>query len=103
MKILICCATSGELKVVKEEIKKLNLKTHLPITYLCTGIGNHETIFQLTKFLLEHPAEQFFIVNIGVCGYFSQNPPYPPTPLCPSAVRFRSGLGHFPRSTAGQP
>jgi nucleoside phosphorylase len=83
MKILVCCATSGELKAVKEEIKKLNLKTSLPITYLCTGIGNHETIFQLTKFLLEHSAEQFFIVNIGVCGYFyperhTSNPPCPP-------------------------
>jgi nucleoside phosphorylase len=75
MKLLLCSATPNELKVVKEEIKKLDLKTRLPIVYLCTGIGNHETIFQLTKFLMEHQDETFFIVNIGVCGYTGALPP----------------------------
>ena len=75
MKILICCASSRELKVVKEEIKKLNLKQKLPLEYLCTGIGNHKTIFSLTKFLSEHREEKFFIVNIGVCGYIKEKIP----------------------------
>jgi hypothetical protein len=38
MKLLLCAATPKELKVVKEEIKKLQLKLSLPIVYLCTGI-----------------------------------------------------------------
>ena len=75
MNILICCATPRELKVVKEEIKKLNLKQQLPLEYLCTGIGNHKTIFSLTKFLSEHREEKYFIVNIGVCGYVKEKIP----------------------------
>ena len=77
MKILVCCATPSELKVVKEEIKRLNLKVKLPIEYLCTGIGNHLTIFTLTKFLERRQEEAFFIVNIGVCGYASGH--FPPS------------------------
>ncbi|GHV20987.1 hypothetical protein FACS189428_0780 [Clostridia bacterium] len=71
MKILICCATTAELKVVKEEIKKLNLKLHLPIEYLCSGIGNHLTILHLTNYLTEHAEEKYFVVNVGVCGWLS--------------------------------
>lgn len=69
MHLLFCCATGGELRVVKEEIKKLNLKMHLPVQYFCTGMGNHASIFSLTKKLLEHPETPYLIVNIGVCGY----------------------------------
>jgi hypothetical protein len=65
MDILICCGTPQELKAVKTEIKKLHLKTRLPLQYLCTGRGNYETIFQLTKFLVEHHEKKYFIVYIG--------------------------------------
>ena len=75
MKILICCATSKELKVVKEAIKNLNIKQKLPLEYLCTGIGNHSTIFSLTKFLTEHFNEKYFVINIGVCGYTQEQLP----------------------------
>ncbi len=68
MKVLFCCATFQELKVVKEEIKNLHLKQHLPFEFFCCGIGNYATIFSLTKFLEEH-SEPYFLVNIGVCGY----------------------------------
>ena len=71
----MCCATSRELKVVKEEIKKLNIKQKLPLEYLCTGIGNHSTIFALTKYLTEHSDESYFIINIGVCWYTKEQLP----------------------------
>jgi len=69
MKILICAATSPELKTIKEEIKKLNLKVNLPIEYLCTGIGNISTTLSLTEYLTKHSENDYVIVNIGVCGY----------------------------------
>lgn len=78
MKILICCATTWELKTVKSQIKSLNLKKKLEIEYLCTGIGNYETIFSLTKFLTENQKsdfESYFLLNIGICGYMSQQLP----------------------------
>lgn len=75
MKILICAATSGELKTVKNQIKWLNLKVSLQIDYLCTWIGNYSTIYTLTKYLTEHPDCEFFLVNIGICGYMSQEHP----------------------------
>lgn len=71
MEILICCATPWELKTVKTQIKSLNLKQTLAIHYLCTGIGNYEAIFSLTKFLTEHQGSDFFLVNIGICGYWN--------------------------------
>lgn len=72
MKILVCCATPGELKTVKTQIKSLNLKQKLDIHYLCTGMGNYETIYTLTQFLTEHKASNFFLLNIGICGYWNQ-------------------------------
>ncbi len=73
MQLLICCATPWELKTVQAEIKKLKLKQNLKLHYLCTGIGNYETIFSLTKFLTEQQASDFFLVNIGICGYRNHN------------------------------
>ena len=62
MHFLVCCATSWELKTVKTQIKALNLKSNLKISYLCTGIGNYETIYSL--------------VNIGICWHTCpQTPP----------------------------
>lgn len=50
---------------------------NLDIHYLCTGIGNYKTIFTLTQFLTQHQASDFFLLNIGVCGYMSQSTPPP--------------------------
>lgn len=76
MLFLVCCATSWELKTVKTQIKALNLKSNLKISYLCTGIGNYETIYTLTKFLTEHAESDFFLVNIGICWHTClQTPP----------------------------
>lgn len=71
MKLLICAATPKELKIIKESIKKLDLRISLPLEYLCTWIGNHWSIYNLTKFLWEHSDEKYFIINIGVCGYYT--------------------------------
>ena len=75
MKILIVCATPWELKTVKSQIKSLNLKTKLQIDYLCTGMGNYAMIFALTKYLTQHAQEEFFLVNIWVCGYYTSSIP----------------------------
>ena len=76
MHFLVCCATSWELKTVKTQIKALNLKSNLKISYLCTGIGNYETIYSLTKFLTEHAESDFFLINIGICWHTClQTPP----------------------------
>lgn len=72
MQLLICAATPWELKTVKTQIKNLNLKQKLNIHYLCTGIGSYETIFSLTTFLTEHKESDFFLVNIGICGYWNK-------------------------------
>lgn len=86
MKILICCATQPELKVVKNQIKSLDLKVSLDIDYLCTWMGNHEAVFSLTRKILDSRYETLevkrttpptpllkrgeeVVVNIGVCGY----------------------------------
>ncbi|GHW02559.1 hypothetical protein AGMMS50249_3450 [candidate division SR1 bacterium] len=77
MLILICCATHTELKVIKNQIKKADLKTSLSIDYLCTGIGNHETIFALTRKLSTLQSSEILILNIGLCGYQSDETPPP--------------------------
>ena len=69
MKLIVCCATPWELKTVKWEIKKLNLKLNLDIFYLCTGIWNYETIFSLTNYFSSHWEEDTFLLNIWICGY----------------------------------
>jgi hypothetical protein len=70
MKLLICCATPWELKTVKTKIKSLNLKTNLDIFYLCTGIGNYETIYTLTNYLTQtEDKESIFLINIWICWY----------------------------------
>ena len=75
MKILIVCATPWELKTVKTQIKSLNLKIKLQIDYLCTGMGNYAMILALTKYLTQHAQEEFFLVNIWVCGYYASSIP----------------------------
>ena len=45
MRILVVAATSNELKAIKAWIKSANIKSNLDIDYLCSGIGNYETIY----------------------------------------------------------
>ena len=71
MHLLFCCATPWELKAVKQQIKQLQLKQKLSLHYLCTGVGNYATILSLTKFLTEQQDSDFFLINLGVCGYRS--------------------------------
>lgn len=69
MKILICVATWGEMKIIKNNIKNLNIP-HLSVSFFTTGIGNYETIFSLTNYILTHEQEKpDLILNIWVCGY----------------------------------
>lgn len=69
MKILICAATWGEMKIIKNNIKNLNI-IWLSVSFLTTGIGNYETLFSLTNYLLTHKEETpDLILNIWVCGY----------------------------------
>ena len=75
MKILIVSALPAELKTIKTQIKSLNLKTKLAIDYLCTGMGNYAMIFALTKYLTEIAGQDIFLVNIGICGYYSDTLP----------------------------
>lgn len=69
MKLLICAATWREMKTIKNNIKNLNIP-HLSVVFLTTGLGNYETIFSLTNYLLTHQEEQpDLILNIWICGY----------------------------------
>lgn len=72
MKILFCFATQQEGKVIKEAIKELKIKRKCPFEYFCTWIGNYSCIFSLTKYLLEHNDQTYFIINIGICGYVGE-------------------------------
>ena len=78
MKLIVCCATPWELKTVKWEIKKLNLKKSLDINYLCTGIGNYETIATLTNYLSTNSSDDSFLLNIWICWYKSKGNKTPP-------------------------
>ncbi len=78
-KILIVSALSAELKIVKEEIKKLNIfKNDLEISFFVSWMWNYKTILNLTGFLKENIFD--FIVNIGVCWYKSPHPHPNPLP-----------------------
>ena len=78
MKLIVCCATPWELKTVKWEIKKLTIKKHLDIFYLCTGIWNYETIYTLTNYFSTSPEENYFLLNIWICWYRSSGSTTPP-------------------------
>ena len=75
MKVLFCCATYQELKVVKEAIKSLDFKQHLPFEYFCTWVGNYHSLFSLSQYLSQHGDSSYFLVNIGVCGYCGSSLP----------------------------
>ena len=78
MKLIVCCATPWELKTVKWEIKKLQLKKNLNIFYLCTGIWNYETIYSLTNYLSSHSEDATFLLNIWICWYRNIDNTLPP-------------------------
>jgi len=63
-KILVSCATSKELQVVKSQIKKLSLP--LKVDFLQTWMWNYSTIFSLTQKLSLNNYD--FVLNIWVCG-----------------------------------
>lgn len=77
MKIILCCATPGELKAAKSQIKSLDLKHSLKIHYLCTGMGNYATIFTLSNFLAQKKDPELFLLNLGICGYWNTGSPAP--------------------------
>ncbi|MDD3793815.1 MAG: hypothetical protein PHI37_03320 [Candidatus Gracilibacteria bacterium] len=65
-KILIVCALSAELNNIKEIVKNLGLRD-IKLSFFTTGMGNYNTILNLTRFLENNSFD--FIINIGVCGY----------------------------------
>jgi len=69
-KILFVCALSPELKIVKQEIKKLDISKNLEISFFVSGFWNYETIYNLTTFLSRNTFD--FVVNIWVCWYTSE-------------------------------
>lgn len=64
-KILFTSAISQELKIVKNEIKKLKLP--IKIDFFSFWMWSHKTILNLTKKLENNNYD--FIVNIGICWY----------------------------------
>lgn len=67
--ILIICALSQELKMIKSEIKNLNFP-ELKIDFVQTWVGNYNTIYSLKDYLDKNDID--FLVNIWVCGKASQ-------------------------------
>ena len=65
-KILFVSALNTELKVVKQEIKKISQK-EFDIDFFAHWVGNYSTILQLTKTLSQKKYD--FVINIWVCGY----------------------------------
>ena len=65
--ILVVCALSQELNVVKKEIRKYKIP-NLKIDFLQTWMWNYNTIFSLTKKLESKKYD--FIINVWVSGYF---------------------------------
>ncbi len=69
-KILIVWAFSREINVVKEEIKKLELRD-VKTSFLSVGIWNYNMILNLTRFLENHDFD--LVINIWVCGHALSN------------------------------
>lgn len=69
-KILIVWALSQEINVVREEIKKLELR-NVKTSFLTTWMGNYNMILNLTRFLENHDFD--LVLNIWVCGYKEEN------------------------------
>ena len=78
MKILIVAATWMEVKMLVDELEKVNEKSHLlkeykldeiPIDILITGIGTTFTTFHLTNTLCEKKYD--LVLNAGIAGSLS--------------------------------
>lgn len=69
-KILIVWALSQEINVVKEEIKKLEIR-NIKTNYLTTWMWNYNMILNLTRFLENHDFD--LVINIWVCWYGKSN------------------------------
>lgn len=50
MEILVCAATWGEMKVIKNNIKNLNIP-NLSVSFLITWLGNYDTFFSLSNYI----------------------------------------------------
>lgn len=70
MKILVAVAHPNELKIIKQEIKNLGF-IWFEITFIQTGVGNYETIFNLTKKLEKESFD--FLLNIWICWYIKES------------------------------
>ncbi len=67
MKHVLCAvATVWELKIIKEEIKKIS-PHNMRVSFLLLWIWNYKTILHLQEQLINKKYD--FIINLGVCGY----------------------------------
>lgn len=63
------------MQIIKNNIKNLNI-VWLSVSFLTTGMWNHETMFSLTKYLLTCKEEMpDILINIWVCGYIGIKKP----------------------------
>ncbi len=65
MNILFCIALPNELKIIKQEIKNLELKW-VKIDFLLTGVWVLNTIYSIKNYIQEKNKPDF-IINIWVC------------------------------------
>lgn len=63
--ILIVCALSFEMKEVKKHVKNLNIPD-IKISFLITGVGNYNMIFELQNYVHQKWLPDF-ICNIWMC------------------------------------
>lgn len=66
MEILFCIALPIELKIIKQEIKNLELKW-VKIDFLLTGVWVLNSIYSIKNYIQEKKKPDF-IINIWVCG-----------------------------------
>lgn len=64
--ILVVCAISPEMKVVKEQVKKLNIP-NANIQFLTSWAWNYNTIYTLSEYIQTNWKPDF-IVNLWMCG-----------------------------------
>ena len=70
-KILICSALPLELKIIKSQIKKLNIKD-LDIKFLLTWVWNYNTIYSLKDYIAKNSRPDF-LLNLWVCWFIWKN------------------------------
>lgn len=65
MKILFVVALPVELKIIKQEIKKLEIR-ELQVDFLLSGVGNYNAIYNLKEYI-DKNWKPDFLVNLWVC------------------------------------